>query len=392
MSRSQLSRSRRWRASSFVVVGMVAATLTTGFGSSLSEASTNGGSGGQSLSQEVAHATAAVHAAEQAPTRILVPSVQFPHKPPTGKTVAMMVPGLSAATDLTGPFQAAAKILGWKIVPIAYDDSNPATLNGAFQQAVNEHVNYIIPLAVASTVFAPGLAAAKAAGIPVLEFATATEANASQRGIISCYECTAWTDLIGTTDADVVISDSQGHANGAYIDIPEIPSLGNIATSFVRQLNTKCSGCKGAVIPSSVDALGAGTVGNQVVAYLQAHPSVNWVGIPTDGIADNLPQLLQTAGLAGKVKIVMGGAGAKVDLQDIAKGKMSAGLSLSDGLGGWAVMYDLAANSLGSSLPAEIPSQFVLWTTGNIPKQLKSWTGPPNYEQQFKTLEHLTSG
>jgi ABC-type sugar transport system substrate-binding protein len=340
----------------------------------------------QSLKNEVAQATAAIDAAERAPTQINQ-SVKLPRRPPAGKTVAWLVPGLSAATDLTGPIEAAAKQLDWKIVPIAFDESNPATLNAAFQQAVNERVNYIVPLAVPSTVFASGLASAKAAGIPVLEYATATEVDASQRGIISCYECTQFTHVIGATDADFAISNSHGHANAAFVDIPEIPSLGNIATSFAQQLNTKCSGCKGAVIMSSVDALGAGTVGSQIIAYLQAHPSVNYVGLPTDGIADNLPQLLQTAGLAGKVKVVLGGAGTKQLLQDIANGKVSAGLSFSDALGMWDVIYALAANSVGVSLPAEMPSQFVFWTTRTIPKPLNSWVGPSNYQQEFKALE-----
>src|SRR5580658_6233132 len=369
------------------VAGAVIAALTV-MGTAVAGGSTRAED--QSLKQQVAQATAAVDAAERAPTKINV-SVKFPHKAPSGKTVAWLVPGLSAATDLTGPITAAAKVLGWKVIPIAFDESNPATLDAAFQQAVNEHVNYIVPLAVPSTLFTSGLASAKAAGIPVFEFATATESDASQRGIISCYECTAYTNVIGSTDADFVISNSQGHADGAYVDIPEIPSLGNIATSFANQLNTKCSGCKGSLIQSSVDALGAGTVGNQVVAYLQAHPSVNYVGLPTDGIADNLPQLLQTAGLAGKVKVVMGGAGSPQNLKDIANGKMSVGLSSSDALGMWDVVYDMAANSVGLKLPTEIPSQFVLWTSKTIPKPLRSWAGPPNYQQEFKQLE-LTAG
>ncbi len=379
---------RNRRAVTIIAVGAIVAALAT-TGSTVAAGSAHAAS--QSLKNEVAQATASVAAAERAPTRVNV-RVKFPHRPPSGKTVAWLVPGLSAATDLTSAIKAAAKVLGWKIVPIAFDESNPATLDAAFQQAVSEHVNYIVPLAVASTIFASGLSTAKAAGIPVLEFATATESDASQRGIISCFNCTGPTKLIGTTDADFVISNSHGHANGAYVDIPEIPSLGDIATSFARQLNTKCSGCKGAVILSSLDALGAGTVGNQVVAYLQAHPAVNYVGLPTDGIADNLPQLLQTAGLASKVKIVMGGAGTKQLLQDIADGKISAGLSFPDAYGMWSIVYYLAENSVGLSLPAETPQQSVLWTTATIPKPVKQWTGPPNYEQQFKDLERLTSG
>jgi ABC-type sugar transport system substrate-binding protein len=364
------------------VVVMVATLITIGSGvaGSASRAERT------SLKNEVAQATAAVAAAGRAPTKINQ-SVKLPRRPPTGKSVGWLVPGLAAASDLTGPIEAAAKQLGWKIIPIAFDESNPATINAAFQQAVSEHVNYIVPLAVPSVLFASGLASAKAAGIPVLEYATATEPNASQRGIISCYECTQFTQVIGATNADFAISDSHGHADGAYLDIPEIPSLGNIATSFAKQLTTKCSGCKGAVIMSSVNALGAGTVGTQIIAYLQAHPSVDYVGLPTDGIADNLPQLLQTAGLAGKVKVILGNAGTPQLLNDLSKGKISVALSFSDSLGMWDTMYALAANSVGVKLPAELPSQFVLWTTKSIPKPIRPWGGPSGYQKAFKVLE-----
>ena len=349
-----------------------------------------GASGSQGQSAEVSAATAAVDAAEHAPTKIPV-SAKFPHKPKRGEVVAWLVPGLSAATDLTVDIKAAATSIGWRIDAIGFDPTNPATVDPAVEQAVSQHVNYIVVLTEPSTLFAPGLADAKAHGIPVMEYGTSTEANASQRGIIGCFLCSGWANLTGAMLAKYVISDSQGHGGGAFIDVTEEPELHASAQAFAAYLNTHCSGCTGSVIPTSLAAVGAGTVGSQTVAYLQAHQSVHYVVLPTDGIADDLPSLLKTAGLAGRVRILAGSA-PQPYLQDIAKGSMAAGLSYGDEPGLWTMMYDLAANSVGLSLPSETYTQFVLRTTSDIPKPVSEWAGPPNYKQQYEALEGLTSG
>jgi len=375
-------QSRRWFAVISVGTIVIALASTT--------PTLAGASGGEGHSSEVSAATAAVDAAERAPTKILQ-SVKFPHKPKTGDVVAWLVPGLSAATDLTGDIKAAAKTLGWRIDAIGFDPTNPATVNPAVEQAVSQHVNYIVVLTEPSTLFAPGLADAKAHGIPVMEYATSTEANALQRGIVGCFLCTGWANLTGTILAKYVISDSQGHGDGAFIDVTEEPELHASAQAFAAYLNTRCSGCKGSVIPTSLAAVGAGTVGSQTVAYLQAHPSVHYVVLPTDGIADDLPSLLKTAGLAGRVRILSGSAPESY-LQDIAKGSMAGGLSYADEPGMWTVIYDLAANSVGLALPAETYTQFVLRTASNLRKPVSEWPGPPNYQHQYEVLEDLTSG
>jgi ribose transport system substrate-binding protein len=394
----------RRSSAALVSAGVIASLLLAGCGNSASSPSTSGSqssassSGGSpsasppaspSVSPDVSQATAAVAAAEKAPSQINE-TVKFPHKPPTGKTVAWLVPGLSAATDLTSAIKAAAKPLGWQIDPIAFDPGNPSTVNAAVEQAVSRHVDYIVVLTEPSSLFASGLADAKAHGIPVMEYATATEPNAAKHGIIGCFLCSGWGKLTGSLLANYVISDSQGHGDAAFIDVTEIAELHITAQTFANYLNTHCGGCKGSVIPTSLAALGAGTVGTQTVAYLQAHPSVKYVALPTDGIADNLPSLLKTAGLAGKVKIITASA-PQAYLQDIAKGSMAAGLSYADEEGMWTMMYDLAGNSVGISLPAETYSQFVFRTTSNIPKPVAVWGGPPNFQQQYEALEGISS-
>ena len=298
------------------------------------------------------------------------------------------------ATKLTSSAEAAAKAIGWQLTPIGFDPANPATVNAAVEQAVDQHVDYIVVLAMPSSLFATGLAKAKAAGVPVVEYAIKTEADASERGIIGCFSCSFSSQRVGTTLANFVISDSAGHGHGVFIDLTEQPALHETAETFAEYLNANSTDCRGDVIPISLAAVRAGTVGAQTMGYLEAHPSVNYVVLPADGIADDLPSLLQIAGLDGKVKILAGVAPTIADLQKIADGSIYAALEYGGEPNYWLLMYGLAAHSVGlpQFLQTDGPTadlEFVLRTANNIPKPLSKWAGQPNYQQQYLALMGL---
>ena len=339
-------------------------------------------------------ATAAIDAVTKAPARIPV-ATEFPHKPDKDKVVAWLVPGLGMATKLTSSAEAAAKAIGWQLAPMGFDPGNPASVNDAVERAVNHGADYIVVLAVPSSLFPVGLAKAKAAGIPVVEYAVKTDADASERGVIGCFSCSFSSQRVGTTLANFIISDSQGHGHGVFIDLTEQPALHETAETFAEYLNTSGSDCTGDVISTSLAAVRAGTVGTQAMAYLEAHPSVDYVVLPADGIADDLPSLLKAGGLDRRVKILAGVAPTTADLERIADGTIYAALEYPGEPNYWLLMYGLAAHSVG--LPQVLQSdeatdlEFLLRTTNNIPKPVAKWPGPPNYQQQYLALMRLTS-
>ena len=154
-----------------------------------------------SLREEVKQAAAAVDAVTHPPSCIPV-STTLPRTPPSDRDVAWLIPGLGMATKLTSSAEAAAKALGWRLMPIGFDATDLKTVNAAVEEAVDEGVDYIVALAVPSALFVSGLARAKAAGIPVVIYAVETETDASERGIIGCFSCSYASQRVGRTFAN----------------------------------------------------------------------------------------------------------------------------------------------------------------------------------------------
>ena len=97
----------------------------------------------RSLREDVKQAVAAIDAVTEPPSRIPV-TTTLPRTPPKGKAVAWLVPGLGMATKLTSSAEAAAKALGWRLVPIGFDATNLETVNSAVEDAVKQGVDYIV--------------------------------------------------------------------------------------------------------------------------------------------------------------------------------------------------------------------------------------------------------
>ena len=191
------------------------------------------------------------------------------------------------------------------------------------------------------------------------------------------------------------ILDSEGHGHGAFIDLQQ-PALHETAQAFVEHLNDRCSGCEASLIAASPAALAAGTVGTETVSYLLSNPSVNYVVVPADGIADDLPSLLKAAGLDERVKILAGVAPTIADLEKIADGTTYAALEYAGEYNYWLLMYGLAAHSVGlpQFLETDGPTtdlEFVLRTKDNLPDPLSKWTGPPDYQKEYLSLMGLYS-
>ena len=69
-----------------------------------------------------------------------------------------------SAQELTPGFREATTALGWKLKVFSYDPSNPATINGAMQQAVSQRVNFIAVSGVNSAGFSTTVQPAANAG------------------------------------------------------------------------------------------------------------------------------------------------------------------------------------------------------------------------------------
>lgn len=350
----------------------------------------------QSASDGVQRATASVRILMQTPSRIPV-STKFPHRPPPGKSVGWVYPGWKAATKFTSSAESAANAIGWQLVPIGFDVAKLDSVNTAVQEAVDKNVDYLVVLTAPSSAFSSGLEKAKASGIPVIQYAVVTEPAASQRGVVGCFSCSYSSRRVGSAFAALVVSDSQGRGHGAFVELSEQPALHETAQAYLEYLEADGSHCKGSMISTSHAAVSAGTVSREIVSYLAGDPSVNYVILPADGIADDLPSLLRSSGLDKRVKVLYGVAPTIDHLQKIAEGTFYAALEYPGSpYNFWLLMYGLAAHSIGlpQFLQTDGPTtdlEFVLRTTDNLPTPLSKWTGPVDYQQQYLALMGLES-
>ena len=147
------------------------------------------------------------------PTKIGV-TTKLTAIPPKGKTVAWLPCSLPACTLLTPSFQAATKALGWHLKVITLDTSQPGL---AFQQAIDENVNYIATVSIPISLVAPQIAAAKAKGIPVLECYNSDPATGKKgNGLYLDCGSNAFNLAQGKLIADWAIADSKGAANSCF--------------------------------------------------------------------------------------------------------------------------------------------------------------------------------
>ena len=58
------------------------------------------------------------------------------------------------------------------------------------------------------------------------------------------------------------------------------------------------------ILEVTVDDLGQGAVGSKIVAYLQSNPDTNYVEFSFGDLITGVPQVLQSAGLSDKVKLI----------------------------------------------------------------------------------------
>lgn len=308
--------------------------------------------------------------------------------PKKGIKVAYITGNIAVDQVTLAPFKTAAADLGWKAVLFTYDTTNPQSVNSAVLEAVSQKVNYIVVNSEQSTAYEQGLAAAKAAGIPVVQSSVEDETNAAARGIAGCAFCNA-TDLqFQKILNDWMIADSGGHADVLFVIVPDFPETQKELSYDGDYLSKNCSGCTLQSLSVSVQDFAGGQVPSEVAAYLQSHPNVSYVDFPFGGLGDGVRQALKTAGIGSNVKFVA----AITDLQTeqgLHDGSWSAALPLSAAGGDYQTIDLIARLSEGmnASVTVNSPSPTILWTNSNPPANPSAvWPGPADMDQQYKTL------
>ena len=221
----------------------------------------------------------------------------------------------------------------------------------AFQQAIDEGVDFIASTGLSIAQFQPQLDAAKAAGIPVFSCYGTDDPDPATGLYMQCGD-ESFVEKTGAVMADWAAADSEGAANVLIVNIPDFPVLVSEIDAYKAQLAKNCSACKTTELNVTLQDLIGGTIPGSVVSKLQANPDVNYIYYSFGDLPGGVSAALQSAGLDKQVT-QYGQDFSTIDLQEIVDGTMGAWAANPKGMSSWLMVDAAARLSLGMTLDEE---------------------------------------
>jgi ABC-type sugar transport system substrate-binding protein len=308
-------------------------------------------------------------------------------RPPTGKKVYWLEGNIQSILPLTGGFKEAAAALGWQLTVLSYDPTDPQGPAAAMAQAVAGGADYIAVSGQTTAVLGAALDSAKAAGIPVVELFSTDDVGGAANGIYANIGSSDFSKRSADVLADFVISDSGGHANVLYVNVPDFAILRIVGDEVNRVYQQGCPTCKVTPLDVSTSDMAAGTTASTIVSRLQADPSIDYVEVAIGDLATGLPEALASAGLADRVKIV-GGVPNQEQVQSLIDGKAAAYTVFGRPEAGWQAMDAMARLSIG--MDAAPAAHVWLLTPKTVPSPAQDYAGTTGHDSQFRKLWQLS--
>lgn len=191
--------------------------------------------------------------------------------------------------------------------------------------------------------------------------------------------------LAGRLLADWVTVQKKAKANVAFFGTPELTFSKGMQSSFAKELKQRCAACNASYQQLSITTYGT-TAPGQVISYLQSHPKTDTVVFASMEAATGLAAALKNAHLS---PTTLGFAPTPGILQDIAQGRLTAGLALDFNVQVWMQM-NLAARLLAhQKTPVsnlEVDLQFLTKKDLAGVDVSHGWTGYPDVAQRFAKL------
>jgi ribose transport system substrate-binding protein len=357
---------------------------TSGAAASGSATTSASSGGGSSASSGVAEAKKVVAKYSQTPTKISQ-TTPLSKKPPSNEKFIYLVQGSVPAVVAIGVSACqAAKTLGWQCSTINYDPSSPSSIQQAFTSALSEHATM-----VGITGFAPyqfGNSVIKAydkAKIPIFVGAGGPVPT-NNPYIYGTAAAPVNTEVAGERVADWFIADSGGKGSAVIVNIPSFTTLAAGQKGIQNEVKRLCSGCSTAPLAVTLQQVGAGSVPNAVISYLQAHQSTKYVLFTDGDWAAGITQALDGAGL-NDIK-VGGMTPTPEQFSELKSGKQSAWAGYNFQYNGYGLI-DLAARwAVGdprTSADDVMPTQIL--TKANV-GNATAFTAPTDSLAQFEKL------
>ncbi len=374
------------------VVGAAAGVslLLSACGDSTSDTSSgeNTGSTGSTAapaSGALAEAAERVEAAKAEPTEVGVEE-PLSRRPETGKRVTYLTCGVGVCQQIEEQLKVAVQPLGWQLSSVAAG-TTPEEIVAAWDRALSSdpRPDAILTSGVPVSVYQEPLRRAAAAGIPVVDWASANPPKTP--GIIFDINPVEDNEVRGELLADFVATETDGKAKTLSLNIPDYPTLVAQESAFKARMDELCpEDCTTETLNFAATDIGT-KVPSAVVSALQSDPDINYIVPSFDDLGLGVAEALKAAGLDKRVAIASQSSN-QVAASNIASGVVHVA-TIPQGVGQMAykALDVLARHWNGDSLEADaklLPVWIQTKETVGDPNDL--WKGPKGYEEQFKKL------
>jgi ribose transport system substrate-binding protein len=306
--------------------------------------------------------------------------------PAQGKTIVYLECNVvQCATYGTG-VDAAAKLLGWSVKTLQFSADDPATLVSAMKQALQIQPK---PVAVAFSTFqqqfwqqmVPAYQKAGIMLVPAGVGPVTLDPPALPAGLFTVQQFSVEAKAV----ANWFIADSKAQGHALIVDIPALQQLKAWTDSATATISAGCKACTTSVLNANLQQMTAGTIGQAVVSYVQSHPDIKYILTSYGTPMDNIPTLLNAAGLSD-IQFA-GGGGDVTNLTYVKTQGKGAFIGENSEYTGWLMVDAAARYSEGMSFPSDyglLPYQ--LMVPGNVGTPAPDQTIPPSYQSLFAKL------
>jgi ABC-type sugar transport system substrate-binding protein len=385
---------RAWRLLlvTTVVVAVVTATYSSSYPSSTSSPTLLGSASlALAISTKAGSSNPALAAARAAiDDRIKVdagigPTTKLSTVPLKGKTVYFIAGNIGPIQDTIPYLKQATAALGWKLNVLSYTFGDAEGLNAAIEQAVSAKADFIATEAVGLSTAGPGIAQAKAAGIPFYEMAGYDIAEGKTNGVYADAVGLKWQEAVFGTLLDYSVVNAGGPTGALLVGTTTNPS--DLLDAAKKEFLSVCSSCDYKQDLATPADLADGAIPGEVVSLIQSDPKIKYVFTDLAQVYSSLRQGLDAAGMK-KVKILTVGTDPGA-VQAFNQRVEPALVPYPLGSTAWALVDAMARDSIGQSYDRaaydDLP--FPLWTQQVRPASVPSnYPGPTGYQQAFRAL------
>ncbi|MCW3023153.1 MAG: hypothetical protein JWR30_2475 [Conexibacter sp.] len=308
-------------------------------------------------------------------------------RPPQGKKLVYLSCGVPLCTLIGQGVQEAAQQLGWKVQQLTAG-ALPETVSNAWNQALRLKPDGVLSVTGSRALYKRQQAEFASRGVPHVAQAVLDPTN---DGLIAVLSGPKNYVERGKWMANWVVADTKAKANVLYFTTPDFPIVNSTLDGFKAEIKRLCDTC--AVESHDVPTSSIGKeLPSQVVNAAQRNPKANYVVVPYGDVTIGIPQALQAAGLANRVKVIAANP-ALTNLANIKSGTAEvASVAEGNKMSGWMMVDAIARKLVGDKLPLDTyarlpPHQYLTADSIEDPKQ--PYVGVAGYQDEFERLWQL---